>query len=101
MKIFYPDETYDNMWMISIDIDKIEFNGEGIAWYFTSSYNVIAARLTGFDYADWLRYCRGNGATIRGREGYSRAVWKDKKDCQKICDMLNREIEKVLKEVNQ
>ena len=48
----------------------IEFNFKEYC-PFKSSYHVIGARLLGFCYPDYLRYCRTLGAEIRGTQGYS------------------------------
>ena len=66
------------------------------------SLNVLAARLLDLSYPDYLQYCRANfNGLLRGRTGYSYCVYKDKKDCEKLCEILNKEwvnVEKFLKE---
>lgn len=64
---------------------------------FSSSYGVIEARVLNFTYPEYLCFCRQNGATLRGREGYSSAYFKNKLDAEKICNLLN-ENWKIIKE---
>lgn len=65
---------------------------------FTSSYNVIAARLLGLSYPDYLRYCQSIGARIKGKYSYSYPVWTDKAAADKLCNKLNEEWNKVVNE---
>ena len=58
------------------------------------SYGILAARLIGFSYPDYLRYCAVNGATLKGREGFPHPTFKDKKDAEKICNLINKEWDK-------
>ena len=54
------------------------------------SFNVVAARILGFSYPDYLRYVRDNhNATLKGKQGYSYAVYKDRKDCVAVVTLLN------------
>lgn len=57
----------------------------------SGSYNIFAARVLGFTYPDYLRYVRDNfNATLKGREGYSYAVYKSRNDCYDIVKLLNK-----------
>lgn len=59
--------------------------------YISGSYNILAARVLGFSYPDYLRYVRDNyKATLKGREGYSYAIYKNRNDCYDIVKELNR-----------
>ena len=67
-------------------------NGEG-------SYNVIAARLFGLSYPNFLRFAREyyNG-TIIGKNGYSYVIFKNSRDCDRIVKELNERWDTVIKE---
>lgn len=95
---FFPTETWDDNWMIGIFFEEGYFLEEA-ALYFTSSYNIIPARLLGFSYPDYLRFCQANGAILRGKKGYTHAVWTDKKQCEKVCKLVEIEWEKMLEEI--
>ena len=97
--IFFPVETWDSNWMVGILIEQFLIGQGEIPWYFTSSYNVPPARLLGFTYPDYLRYCRAHGAMLRGKNGYTHAVWTDKKECEKICKQIQAEWEKLISKV--
>ena len=90
---FYANENCDGNFIISID--EIPFS-ESAAEHMSGSYNVLAARLLGFTYPDYLRYVRQNcGAELRGRAGYSYCVFKNKADAIKLVMKLNAEWNKV------
>lgn len=56
----------------------------------SGSFNIVAARILGFSYPDYLRYVRQNhNATLKGKEGYSYAIYKDRKDCVAVVTLLN------------
>lgn len=56
----------------------------------SGSFNIVAARIFGFSYPDYLRYVRDNhNATLKGKQGYSYAVYKDRKDCVAVVTLLN------------
>lgn len=97
--IFFPVQTWDDNWMVGILIEQFLIGQGEIPWYFTSSYNVPPARLLGFTYPDYLRYCRAHGAMLRGKNGYTHAVWTDKKECEKICKQIQAEWEKLISKV--
>ena len=62
------------------------------------SYNIVAARVLGFSYPDYLRYVKDNyNATLRGPVGYSYAIYKNRNDCYDIVKELNKAWEKVEK----
>lgn len=66
----------------------------------SGSYNIVAARVLGLSYPDYLRFVRQNySATLRGREGYSCASYKNRKDCVAVVTLLNdtwRKVEAVI-----
>lgn len=56
----------------------------------SGSFNIVAARILGFTYPDYLRYVRQNhNATLKGKQGYSYAIYKDRKDCVAVVTLLN------------
>ena len=63
------------------------------------SYNVIAARLFGLSYPNFLRFARQyyNG-TIIGKDGYSYVIFKNSRDCDRIVKELNERWDEVTKE---
>jgi hypothetical protein len=56
----------------------------------SSSYNVVAARLLGFTFPDYLRYCKSRGAELRGKQGYTYAIWKNKTMAESLVKELNK-----------
>ena len=64
----------------------------------SGSFNIVAARVLDFTYPDYLRYVRQNhNATLKGKKGYSYAVYKDRKDCVTVVTLLNDAWKKVEK----
>lgn len=56
----------------------------------SGSFNIVAARILGFSYPDYLRYVRDNyNAVLKGKQGYSYAIYKDRKDCVAVVTLLN------------
>ena len=78
-------------WMIGLTEDFHEKNPTFILHY---SYAILAARLLGFTYPDYLRYCAVQGGSLRGATGFPHVVFKDKKDAEKICKLINTEWDK-------
>ena len=84
---FIPVERSDSTYMIGLD--NLDWaNGKNNCG---CSFNVLGARLLNLSYPDYLRYLRSIGADLRGRNGYSFAIFKDKEKCQSICTRLNKE----------
>lgn len=75
-------------WVIGLTEDFFEKYPNFILNY---SYGILAARLLGFTYPDYLRYCSVNGGTLKGRTGFPHPVFKEKKDAEKICKLINNE----------
>lgn len=94
---FMPRENPDGYWQAAVN--EVPFSAQGMI---KGSLNVLQARLLDLSYADYLQFCRANyNGMLRGRSGYSYCVYKDKADCQKVCQILNKEwikVEKFLKE---
>ena len=66
----------------------------------SGSFNIVAARILGFSYPDYLRYVRDNhNATLKGKQGYSYAIYKDRKDCVAVVTLLNDAWKKVEKAI--
>lgn len=95
--MFVPRENWDGYWQVSMT--EIPFLDQGMT---KGSYNVLNARLLGLSYCDYLKYCRAqHNGTIRKSSGYPYCVFKDKKNCNDVCNLLNKEwgkIEKFFKE---
>lgn len=73
-------------WMAALDdIDVIRDN----EIIFHGSFQVIASRLLGLTYPEYLRFLQSRGATLKGKQGYCYGYFKDKAACQKICKLLN------------
>ena len=89
MTIFVIKEGMDdNTWMVGLD-DKFYQLVE--PYFQTGSYNIVASRILGFSYPDYLRYVRQNyNATLKGRAGYSYAIYKNWNDCYDIVALLNK-----------
>ena len=58
------------------------------------SFNVLPARLLQMSYPDYLKYLRANGGELRGHTGYTYAVFKNKRDAERVCNLVNSEWEK-------
>lgn len=53
------------------------------------SYSNLAARLLGFSYADYIRYCVVNGGVIRKVDNFIYVVFPSKAKAEKICTIIN------------
>lgn len=96
MKAFKVTETCtENEYMVGLDDYIYQLIGKQ-----SGSFNIVAARILGFSYPDYLRYVRQNhNATLKGKEGYSYAIYKDRKDCVAVVTLLNdvwRRVEAVI-----
>lgn len=87
MKPFMNAET-----VLSANKRRIEFTEHDfIGPIPAGSYNVVAARLFGMSYSDFLKYARDNyNATITGNVGYSYLTFNNSADCDKLVNELNR-----------
>ena len=96
MKAFKVKETCsDNEYMVGLEDSVYELIGKT-----SGSFNLIAARILGFTYPDYLRYVRDNfNAELRGRQGYSYAIYKNKNDCTGIVKILNDAWKEVEEEI--
>ena len=96
MKAFKVTETCtENEYMVGLDDYIYQLIGKQ-----SGSFNIVAARVLDFTYPDYLRYVRQNyNATLKGKKGYSYAVYKDRKDCVAVVTLLNdawKKIEKAM-----
>lgn len=88
--MFTPCETFNGgHWYISAQPDDL-MKSLGMS----QSYQLLAARLLGFSYPDYLRYGREKGARIVGREGYSILIFDQFCKVKNFCDELNAEYQK-------
>ena len=94
MKAFKVTETCaENEYMVGLDDYIYQLIGKQ-----SGSFNIVAARVLDFTYPDYLRYVRQNqNATLKGKKGYSYAVYKDRKDCVAVVTLLNDAWKKVEK----
>lgn len=97
MKFIPVESSNSSKWRIGIDnLDwAVGNNSSGC------SFNVLGARLLNLTYSDYLKFLRSNGGELRGRIGYSYALFSNKTNCQKICSLLNREWDKIKKYVGE
>lgn len=93
------DGIDDNTYMVGLEDNIYDLI---TPYYLNGSYNIVAARVLGFSYPDYLRFVRDNyNATLKGNAGYSYAIYKNRNDCYDIVKLLNEfwnKIEKDLKE---
>ena len=95
MKAFENAES-----ILSADVRRIAFTCHDlIGRKEQGSYNVVAARLFGLSYPNFLRYARENyNAEIVGRDGYAYLTFKNSADCDRLVKELNRRWDLVMKE---
>ncbi len=83
---------------------SVAFTDEGVfeggLRNFRSSYYVLGARLLGLTYPDFLVYCLQNFKSVRlfGKKGYCYAAFKDISECQKLCNILEKELKELLQD---
>lgn len=78
-------------WMIGL---REDFHTNYPKFWCRKSYHILEARLLGLSYPDYLKYCVMNGATLSGRLGFPHAVFKNKRDAERVCNLVNSEWEK-------
>lgn len=93
-KFFYVEETpyYPNKFIICVNHEKFNLTN------FRGSCNCIPAKLLMLSYANYLRFCRDNfGAELVGKNRkYPQALFKDKKQAEKLVKELNERAAKVI-----
>ena len=63
------------------------------------SYLVYPARLCGFTYGDWCRYCRDNyRAKLYGGSKYIVVTFPNKEDANTLAKFLDNRMNKIVKE---
>lgn len=80
-------------WLEDFERGELKFEG---------SFALVAARLMGMSYPDWLRYEEQHGARLYGKgEIYVCAVW-DKPDGElsKLIEMLNERANKIFDKIS-
>ena len=65
------------------------------------SYSILASRLLGINYDDFLRYCAVNGGTLKGRTGFPHCTFEKKTDALNICNKINKEWDKVYEVIKE
>ena len=77
MKTYFAFEhTSNNGWTIR-PVHK-EFLGENLDKSIKGSFNLLACRVSGLSWPQWLRYCRQHGAKLYGKgHKYPVAVWSE------------------------
>lgn len=70
---------------------KIVFSDEVYSYFSGINFaGRIPARVLGLSFCDYLRFARDvHNATICGKTGYPYLVFEDKKNAQKLADLLN------------
>lgn len=94
--MFEACETFDGGYYIAARPDETAKN-LGI----NCSYQLVAARLFGFSYPDYLRYGRSKGGKIQGNSGFGLLVFEKLLDCKDFCKELNVEWKKVQQVVKE
>lgn len=94
-KAFYPlDFHNNNTYMIRYSDEVYAFVGKT-----GSSFNVLPARVMGLSFPSFLRFARDKyNATLGGQsKKYVTMTFENKKDCQELCDVLNKRWEAITK----
>lgn len=84
LNFFEFQESITGGWIIRPNIDMFRKEQKEI----NGSYNLLACRISGLSWPEWLYYCQQNGAMLFGKKNYYViAIWKEKN--QDFLDMLN------------
>ena len=88
--IFKSIETTEGKYMIGLNDELYEVVLEKIPLEKIGSYNILAARILGISYAEFLRYARDNfNGTISGKgHKYPVVKFDSAADCNKLCKEL-------------
>jgi hypothetical protein len=96
MKAFYVDEMpIIGKYRIGLCDETYQFVREEVqktegAFSTLGSYNILAARVFGLPYPDYLRMVRDNyGAVLNGKEGYIIYSFTNKENAHKLVKELN------------
>lgn len=92
--VFKAEEMIENKYMIGPNEDLYEIAKKNLGEGVSSSFNIIAARVLGVTYAEFLRWARDNyNGTIVGKgHKYPYVVFYDRADCNKCCMFLTRRL---------
>lgn len=92
MNYFTFKETSNNGWMLCPNWNAFWSEGQEVR----GSFAVICARVAGLSWAQWLRFCRQNGASLYGKDHkYVCAIWKEpNKEFEKMMNARARELAK-------
>lgn len=91
MKAFELFETMDGNYIPAVTMALCNELGPKIESPYKASYWILGSRLLGLSYPNYLRYLRDKyGATLVGRNGIPRFYFKEKKNCEKVIDELNK-----------
>lgn len=91
---FRAEEKIDNKYMITPNEELYKIARENLGEGKVSSFNIIAARVLGVTYAEFLRWARDNyNGTIIGKGyKYPYVVFYNKADCNKCCLFLTKRL---------
>ena len=90
-------ETSNNGWTIC-PVHK-EFLGANLEKSISGSFALLACRVSGLSWPQWLRYCRQNGAVLYGKNHkYPVPVWKEPNP--KFLNELNLRANKLAELIN-
>ena len=94
-KYFTFKETSNKGWMLCPEWSEFWQEGKMLS----GSFAVIACRVSGLSWAQWLRFCRQNGATLYGKDHkYVCAIWKEpNKEFEKL---MNQRAAELAKQIN-
>lgn len=92
-----PDEKYCAIYFNAAD-ELCKFKD----YCYRGTYNVVAARVAGMSFHQWLLYCAMNKAIISGKSGYAGVKWKieDKAYANLILKELNKQWDLFMQAVN-
>lgn len=101
MNGFIMDTTFDEKYcfiQFNYADELCKLNG----YEFRSSYNVVAARVMGLSFPQWLLYCAERGAVISGKVGYAGAKWKieDKAKANEVLREVNKQWNGLMRNYN-
>ena len=87
-KPFSPIDLFnDGLYSIKLSEEVYSFFG-----CTESSFNVVPSRIMGLSYPSFVRFARDNFNAILGGQSikYITLKFKERKDCQALCDVLNK-----------
>ena len=92
MRDYYKvDECNGSYWVKLSTLEGLPFKAP------KSSYNVLKARIFNLYYDEFLFYVRDNfNATLKGTSGYIVEFFRDKKDAEYFCKVINSRFNKIL-----